>query len=351
MNLQRRYREEMHKFVRRRHSWVPTALLRPCHCSSHATSELAQLLKVPHVKNNIPASIIQKIDKKLHLKKHHPLNIIKTIIEEYCNKYASDNGQNSFVIYDNISPIVTTKQCFDDLLVASDHVSRSSSDTYYLNDGSLLRTHTSAHQSQFIRSGVESFLCTGDVYRRDEIDASHYPAFHQMEGVRIFNFKESISVNDAKAIIEKDLKNILTGLAKHLFGKDCEMRWKNDYFPFTTPSFELEVKFNGAWLEVLGCGVIHDQVMVNCNKSNKYGWAFGLGLERLAMILFSIPDIRLFWSDDDRFSSQFKSNKIIKFQPYSKFPLCYKDVSFWLPSDGLHINDVYEGEYFTPFMS
>ena len=338
---------EMRTLCRIPHLLVSPKLLRPRYCSSQASSEVIQLLKVPHAKNNIPTSIVQKVDKKLHLKRHHPLNIIKTKIEDYCNKYALDNEQNSFMIYDNLSPIVTTKQCFDDLLVASDHISRSSSDTYYLNDSTLLRTHTSAHQSQFIRSGVDSFLCTGDVYRRDEIDASHYPVFHQMEGVRIFNFKENVSINDAKAIIENDLKNILTGLAKHLFGKDCEMRWRNDYFPFTTPSFELEVKFNDAWLEVLGCGVIHDQVMANCNKTNKYGWAFGLGLERLAMILFSIPDIRLFWSDDERFSNQFKSNDIIKFQPYSKFPLCYKDVSFWLPSEGLHINDVYEGKQYT----
>ena len=93
---------------------------------------------------------------------------------------------------------------------------------------------------------------------------------------------------------------------------------------------------------MLGCGVIHDQVMANSNKSNRYGWAFGLGLERLAMILFSIPDIRLFWSKDERFTSQFKAGKITKFQTYSKFPFCYKDVSFWLPKEGLHQNDVFE---------
>ena len=77
-------------------------------------------------------------------------------------------------------------------------------------------------------------------------------------------------------------------------------------------------------------------------SADRYGWAFGLGLERLAMVLFSIPDIRLFWSDDDRFTSQFKEGKIVKFNSYSKYPLCYKDVSFWLPENGLHPNDVYE---------
>jgi phenylalanyl-tRNA synthetase alpha chain len=190
------------------------------------------------------------------------------------------------------------ESCFDDLRVGKDHVSRKPSDTYYLNENTVLRTHTSAHQTHFISSGIKAFLCTGDVYRRDEIDSSHYPIFHQMEGVRIFDdndFPKGISIIDSKKIIEDDLKNILTGLAKHLFG-NVEMRWRNDYFPFTEPSFELEILFNGDWLEVLGCGVIHDEVMNNSGKPNKYGWAFGLGLERLAMILFDIPDIRLFWS-------------------------------------------------------
>lgn len=100
-------------------------------------------------------------------------------------------------------------------------------------------------------------------------------------------------------IIEDDLKRILTGLAVELFGA-VQMRWKEDYFPFTRPSFELEIFFNNDWLEVLGCGVIHDQVMANAGKADRLGWAFGLGLERLAMVLFDIPDIRLFWSKDER---------------------------------------------------
>jgi phenylalanyl-tRNA synthetase alpha chain len=128
----------------------------------------------------------------------------------------------------------------------------------------------------------------------------------------------------------------------------CEtFRWREDYFPFTEPSFELEVKFNGDWLEVLGCGVIHDDVLIVSGRGGQVGWAFGLGLERLAMILFGIPDIRLFWSEDERFTSQFKKGIVTKFVPYSKYPLCYKDVSFWLPASesglsSVHVNDVYE---------
>lgn len=126
------------------------------------------------------------------------------------------------------------------------------------------------------------------------------------------------------------------------------MRWNSDYFPFTEPSFELEIFFNNKWLEVLGCGVIHQQVMRNSNRPEKYGWAFGLGLERLAMVLFSIPDIRLFWSQDERFIRQFQAGQMIKFKSFSKYPPATRDISYWLPLDGngvyraLHANDVYE---------
>jgi phenylalanyl-tRNA synthetase alpha chain len=154
------------------------------------------------------------------------------------------------------------------------------------------------------------------------------------------------------------LKHILTGLARHLFG-DVEMRWNEDFFPFTHPSFELEVLFQNEWLEVLGCGVVHPEVMANSGRPKEIGWAFGLGLERLAMILFGIPDIRLFWSSDPRFISQFQDGKVTKFIPYSKYPMCYKDVSFWIPKQdslgpdekAFHVHDVYEVSLIPPLTS
>jgi phenylalanyl-tRNA synthetase alpha chain len=91
-----------------------------------------------------------------------------------------------FSIFDDLSPIVSTEDCFDAMLVPKDHVSRKPTDTYYLNTNTVLRTHTSAHEAPMLRNNIKSFLITGDVYRRDEIDASHYPVFHQVEGVRFF---------------------------------------------------------------------------------------------------------------------------------------------------------------------
>ncbi|KAH9621018.1 hypothetical protein KSS87_005301 [Heliosperma pusillum] len=109
------------------------------------------------------------------------------------------------------------------------------------------------------------------------------------------------------------------------------MRWIDTYFPFTSPSFELEIYFQEKWLEVLGCGVMEREILKRSGKPENYAWAFGLGLERLAMVLFDIPDIRLFWSTDERFTSQFSKGQLgVKFKPFSKFPPCYKDMSFWL---------------------
>lgn len=166
-----------------------------------------------------------------------------------------------------------------------------------------------------------------------------------MEGVRIFKF-EDIGVNsvaDAKHIASEDLKKVLENLAREIFG-DVEMRWSKDHFPFTDPSYELEIFYNNEWLEILGCGVIYDGVMKNAERdiSKEVGWAFGLGLERWAMKLFNIDDIRQFWSTDPRFINQFKPNQITKFKPYSKYPTCYKDVTFWLNNEKFSENDFFE---------
>lgn len=283
--------------------------------------------------NNLTPYIEKLVGRNLHLIDNHPLNIIKRKIEGYFDKL-----DDEFEIFDSLDPVVTCKACFDDLNIPPGHPARKPSDTYYLSEATLLRTHTSAHQSELMRAGHERFLCTGDVYRRDEIDASHYPAFHQMEGVKLLEdcpadlAGEDWLQSDSCARIAEDLKSTLEGLTDELFGP-VEKRWVDAYFPFTEPSFELEIFFQGDWLEVLGCGVIHTEVLSKCGLSHRRGWAFGLGLERLAMILFSIPDIRLFWTSDERFHKQFTTGEVVKFQPYSKYPECYKDITFWIPDN------------------
>jgi len=304
--------------------------------------------------NNVTPYIEALIGRNLHLQKDHPLGIIKAKIENYFNSLEG----NDFAIVDNLDPVVNAQECFDDLLIPADHPGRKPSDTYYISRpggkelssavDTLLRTHTSAHQSTLMRSGKEAFLCTGDVYRRDEIDASHFPAFHQMEGVKLFDpaavggamTKEEWLASDECQLVAADLKRTLEGMCDELFGP-VEKRWIDEYFPFTEPSFELEIFYNGDWMEVLGCGVIHSGVLSNVGLQDRHGWAFGLGLERLAMVLFSIPDIRLFWTEDKRFIKQFKEGQITTFKPYSKYPPCYKDISFWIP-ESFEPNDFFE---------
>lgn len=182
--------------------------------------------------------------------------------------------------------------------------------------------------------------------------------------VRIFTILQispNMSAEEKQNVVEQDLKEHLEGMVccllkcfemavtittsvlqiRKVFGA-VEMRWVDAYFPFTEPSYEIEIWWEDEWLEVLGCGVIHPGVLGNAGKGDSVGWAFGLGLERLAMILFEIPDIRLFWTDDERFHEQFRSGEIVKFRPYSKYPPCYKDITFWLPESGYHENDFFE---------
>ncbi|XP_035172290.1 phenylalanine--tRNA ligase, mitochondrial isoform X3 [Oxyura jamaicensis] len=150
---------------------------------------------------------------------------------------------------------------------------------------------------------------------------------------------------EAVRLVEFNLKQVLTKLMTHIFGDGLQVRWVDCYFPFTHPSFEMEINFQGEWLEVLGCGVMEQQLVNSAGAQDKIGWAFGLGLERLAMILYDIPDIRLFWSEDERFLKQFIVPHIcqkIKFQPLSRYPPLINDISFWLPSETYSKNDFYE---------
>lgn len=281
------------------------------------------------IASNIPPQVKSKVGANLHLVPGHPIQLVKERLYGFFRKQYPDR----FAMIDGLNPYVPVAQNFDELLIPEDHVSRSPSDTYYVDGDTVLRTHTSAHQTELLRSGIDNFLCTGPCFRRDTIDASHYPVFHQMEGVRVFDSLRP------ETEVAADMKQVLTELTQFLFGSDLQSsRWVDDHFPFTSPSWELEVEFQGQWLEVLGCGVIHPRVMEHGEISGRSGWAFGQGLDRLAMVLFQIPDIRLFWSEDERFLSQFRNidphdANLPKFVPFSVYPSTSRDVSFWLPPE------------------
>src|SRR5207247_1735405 len=200
--------------------------------------------------------------------------------------------------------------CFDALNTPPDHPARNEQDTFYLSDGRLLRTHTSTVQIRAMESTPPPLrvIAPGACYRRDEIDATHSAQFHQIEGLYV---DENVSVADLKGELEFFLRE--------LFGSETEVQFRPHYFPFTEPSLEVYVRSKALkrgeqWIEVAGCGMVHPAVFEAVNKargdkayrSEKWsGYAFGLGMDRLAMILFDIPDIRLFAQNDLRFLRQF----------------------------------------------
>lgn len=319
---------------------------------------------------NVTPKILSFVGTNKHNLPGHPLCLFKQrLIDFFYGHFKGRTGNPIFSIYDKISPIVTTSENFDSLLVPSDHPSRKKTDSYYLNKTHMLRAHATAHQSELIKMGLDNFVIIGDVYRRDEIDATHYPVFHQADGVHIFTpselellygnninifdpdkdntaEKQSIYSKEANEIVVDHLKNTLVSMIRQVFGDDIKYRWISEYFPFTHPSYELEIYYNNQWIEALGCGVIRHEILKNAGAGNRIGWAFGLGLERLAMPFYSIPDIRLFWSNDSGFLNQFKNlpkDGRIQYKPVSIYPQCINDISFWLPKDKQFCpNDFYE---------
>jgi phenylalanyl-tRNA synthetase alpha chain len=206
--------------------------------------------------------------------------------------------------------IETEWHCFDALNTPADHPARNEQDTFYMPDGRLLRTHTSTIQIRTMEKCAPPIriIAPGAAYRRDEVDATHLAQFNQMEGLYV---AEDVSV--------ADLKGTLEFFFRELFGNDAQFRFRPHFFPFTEPSFEVDIKTHalGAsdrWLEIAGCGMVDPAVFeaVNTRRGDraldpeKYtGFAFGFGLDRLAMIMSGTPDIRAFTANDLRFLAQF----------------------------------------------
>ena len=189
---------------------------------------------------------------------------------------------------------------FDMLNIKKSHPARQMHDTFYVeNKSKVLRTHTSPVQ---IRSMLESnppfaFTSAGKVYRKDD-DSTHLPMFHQVEGIYV---DHDVSFGNLKDLINQILLSI--------FGESVEIRFRPSYFPFTEPSAEVDIlSENGNWLEILGCGIVNPIVLENCNiDSKKYsGLAFGLGVERIAMLKYGVNDIREFYKSNLDFLGQFK---------------------------------------------
>jgi phenylalanyl-tRNA synthetase alpha chain len=190
---------------------------------------------------------------------------------------------------------------FDALNIAQDHPARTDHDTFFFNPGLMLRTHTSGVQIRTMEAGEPPlrFIAPGRVYRND-YDQTHTPMFHQVEGMLV---DTSANVNFAH------LKGILHDFLCNFFEEELDIRFRPSYFPFTEPSAEVDVRRkNGKWLEILGCGMVHPNVLRNVGiDPEKYsGFAFGIGIERLTMLRYGVNDLRAFFENDLRFLKQFK---------------------------------------------
>ena len=258
--------------------------------------EIQEKLNRERLDITIPSTKIRRGSK-------HPMNLI---IEELEDFFVSMG-------YDVVSgpELETDEYCFERLNIPKGHPARDMQDSFYIDAEHLLRTQTSAVQARAMMKNEDKtpirIICPGKVYRRDD-DATHSHQFGQVEGLVI---DENISLADLKGTLEL--------FVKHMLGEHSKLRFRPSYFPFTEPSYEIDVscfKCNGkgcnlckqtGWIEILGSGMVHPNVLKqNGYDPDKYsGFAFGTGLDRLAMFKFGIPDIRLLYTNDIRFLNQF----------------------------------------------
>lgn len=232
----------------------------------------------------------------------HPLTLVKDRAIQILRRLG-------FALADG-PEIETEFHCFDALNTPFDHPARNDSDTFYFDSGKLLRTHTSSVQVRTMEKQAPPIkvIAPGSAYRRDEIDATHLSVFNQLEGLYV----------DSDVRLS-DLKGTLEFFYRAMFGDKTEVRFRPHFFPFTEPSFEIDVKLQvrgeePKWIEVAGCGMVDPAVFTAMNESRGddafdptklTGYAFGMGLDRLAMIQYGIKDIRLLIENDTRFLSQF----------------------------------------------
>ncbi|MBX4200230.1 hypothetical protein KW790_02115 [Candidatus Parcubacteria bacterium] len=241
--------------------------------------------------------------------------------------------------------VVPADISFDLFDFPAEHPARSKSDTYYVDDKNILRTHTTVMWYYYLKEpevkarmdkgepvGCFSF---GKVYRKDEIDRNHMNVFHQLDGWYL-------APKDKEKIGTEELQKVLMSIAKAVFGDNVKGRFNPDTFPYTDPSLEMEVDKDGKWVEVLGSGVVKGSVLrkfgVDSSKWN--GWAFGFGLERLAIVSMELPDIRLLWSEDERVKKQLQLGH--KYKEVSKFPPVIRDISFTVDNQSFVLNDYFD---------
>ncbi len=251
----------------------------------------------------------------------------------------------SFKNFDHIQipEIVPAEISFDLFAFAPDHPARSTSDTYYVDEKNILRTHDTIMWYYYLNTPEVTekinlgetlgVMCYGKVYRKDEIDRRHMNTFHQMDALYLVP-------NSLKTLTIENLREVLREIVISLFGLEVKYRFLDDTFPYTDPSLQIEVEIDGQWMEVMGGGMPKKNVLKKMGLEGYNGWAFGFGLERLAMISTDLPDIRLLWSEDERVKKQLKFGR--SFTEVSKYPSVVRDISFIVNEESFNINQYSE---------
>ncbi|MDU5535043.1 MAG: phenylalanine--tRNA ligase subunit alpha [Anaerococcus sp.] len=271
----------------------------------NALLEKSEILKEELLKEKVEE---ETIDVTAHFERHDSGHL--ALINQTLEELESIFQNMGFDVVEG-PEIDTVKNVFDDLNSPADHPARSTSDTFYITDDTLLRPHTSSMQIRVMNEGKLpiKMVSAGRVFRNDEVDATHSPMFHQLECLVV---DENVSMANLKATLETFIKE--------MFGDDMELRYRPHHFPFTEPSLEVDATCpvcrgegcpacgNTGWsMELLGGGMVHPNVLEACGiDSEKYtGFAFGLGVDRIAMVKYGLNDIRLLYDNDKRFLEQF----------------------------------------------
>ena len=268
------------------------------------TSDVESLMSSVNVSNKIKSDVDFSLPgSPISKGRLHPLTIVTNEIKEIFNRigFSSVSGPE----------IDTDFYNFEALNIPKNHPARDMQDTFYINSELLLRTHTSSTQIHFMENNNPPLriISPGRVYRNEDISVKSYCLFHQIEGLYV---DQNVSFSD--------LKSTLDYFAKTMFGKDVKVRFRPSFFPFTEPSAEMDIYWGleteadyrvtkgTGWLEILGCGMVDPNVFNSVKYDSKKwkGFAFGMGIERIAMIKYGINDIRKFYDGDIRFLEQFK---------------------------------------------
>lgn len=311
---------------------------------------------------NIPPWLQSCAARTIYLQKDHPLAIVRKEITSYFNKaFVHSNGTPIFSAIDDIDPVLAVKQnstIHDDPSPSVDIKSGNQSKHYYLNEKYMLRSHLGEHHSQILASGLTNYSMTGELFRATEIKPTLFPIVHQMDIVRVLNrntlfahravdphlqifednpidlksskknnpfddlqnmpLKQPCHTLIAAKLAEHDLKQTLDGLIRHIFGENADYQIAKGGVPTSVmyPSFKLRLYREGRWVDVFRSGIIRNEILDHSDIKNSIGWRIEMILEHVAMMLFNIPDIQVFWSRDDAILSQFRANKPISQMQY-----------------------------------